>query len=446
MIRLLHVDDDRTILEITALFLGKSGDFCIDSATSGESAIEMLTSKAYDAIVSDIHMPGCSGLDLLRYVRERDGDTPFLIFSDQSDEEIVIDALTSGADFFLQKGLHVRSQCIQLEHAIRESVMRRRAEKKHDSVSSRLRILEAAIHGSPFPIAFCDTNGRLRYANRAGIMLWGYSDETEVTGKFATEFVVSPEIDDRVIPDLLSMGGWSGQAVVRRKDGSLFDVQVHVNVVPDDSGVPLGFIASFTDITKERKTRARLESYIRDMRIFSEKASEMADFPAEGDIYSFIADSLALLVPAGSIVIVSSIRHGPIVRVEAIRGRGEDLAAVARILGQSPAELEFPLPSEESPLSIPPSVFVPVEGGIRTITFGLLPEDLCNQIEELHLFERIIGCSMVWGGSIHASCVVLLPPGCAVENTDVLDLFILHCSAVLQRRQAERLLHDLRKR
>lgn len=149
--------------------------------------------------------------------------------------------------------------------------MRRRAEKEHDHVSARLKIMEAAIHGSPYPLCFCDIYGRIRYANRAGVELWSYSDDTEIIGKHATEFVVWPEIDTRAIPDLLTMKGWSGQAVALRKDRSTFDAQVHVNVIHDDSGIPLGFIASFTDITLQKETRSRLEAYIRAMRFVSEK-------------------------------------------------------------------------------------------------------------------------------------------------------------------------------
>ena len=443
MIRLLHVDDDSVILELAGLFLSKAGDFSVDTATSGESAIGMLSRQEYDAIVSDYTMPGCSGLELLKYVREKDKNTPFLIFSDYNDEEVVIDALTSGADFFLPKGLHVRSQFIQLEHAIRESVMRRRAEKQHDDVSARLKVMEAAIRGSPHPLCFCDIYGRIRFANRASIELWGYSDDTEIIGKHAIEFVCSPEIDTRAIPDLLTMKGWSGQAVALRKDRSTFDAQVHVNVIHDDSGIPLGFIASFTDITLQKETRSRLEAYIRAMRFVSEKASELAEFPLDGDIYSFIADSLARLAPEGSAVLVSSVQPGPVLRLESVRADREIIAEATRIIGRPLEGLEFDLPAEKQDLSFPP-VFVDIAGGIKELSFGRIPDETCKKLEETGSFGRITGSGLVWGGKTHAVTVLLLPRGSHLENTDVLNLFTLHCSAVLQRREAERMLRNLR--
>lgn len=443
MIRLLHVDDDRVILELAGLFLSQAGDFSVDTATSGESAIEMLSRQDYDAIVSDYTMPGCSGLDLLKYVREKDKNTPFLIFSDQNDEEVVIDALTSGADFFLPKGHQVRSQFIQLEHAIRESVMRRRAEKQHDSVSARLKVMESAIRGSPFPLCFCDIYGRIQFANRACLELWGYSNENDVIGKHAIEFVAWPEIDTRAIPDLLTMKGWSGQAVALRKDRSTFDAQVHVNVIHDNSGSPLGFIGSFTDITAQKETRSRLEAYVRDMRLVSEKASEMAEFPLDGDIYSFIAESFARLAPEGSIVLVSSVQPGPTIRLESVSAGRELIAEATRIIGRPLVGLEFHLSAKEQNLSFPPA-FVDIPGGLKEISFGQIPEATCKKLEEIGHFRRIIGSGLIWGGKTHAVTVLLLPRGSNLENTDVLNLFSLHCSAVLQRRQAERMLQNQR--
>jgi len=47
------------------------------------------------------------------------------------------------------------------------------------------------------------------------------------------------------------------------------------------------------------------------------------------------------------------------------------------------------------------------------------------------------------GGKVNGITVIILPPGFFPENLDVLDLFIRHCSAVLHRRQAERLLRGV---
>ncbi len=441
VIRLLHVDDDRTILELAGYFLGRGGDITVDCAPSGEVAGEMLKSQKYDVIVSDYHMPGCNGIELLRNVRQTDHDTPFLFFSDQMDEDIVIEALTSGADFFLPKGLQVRSQFIQLAHAIRETVKRRRTEKQHERISSLLRIREAAFRSSLCPLALCDTEGLIQYANPAGLAIWGYTDEREVIGRAAADFVVSPEITRDDIPALFTERTWSGHAVARRRDGTTFDARVSVNVVESDSGLPLGFVAAFSDISRQNQAREQLESVIRDIRFVTESAGAMMNFPPGADIYGFIADSLSHLAPQGSVIVLSSVLQGPVVRLEAVRGEESAIASIARAIGRPLEDLSLHPPAGGLGPALPHS-FIEVEGGIDTITFGLLPREICRKIQELPFFGKVIGRGLWWEGKLHGVTAILLPPGRMPENTDVLDLFILHCSAVLQRRQAEQALNS----
>jgi PAS domain S-box-containing protein len=326
LIRVLHVDDDRALLELVKHFLEQSGDLFVDSAISGDEALKLLTGQVYDAIISDYEMPGCNGIDLLRHIRKTDPRIPFLLFSDQWREEVVIDALTSGADFFLAKGVQIRSQLLQLEHAVRESVLRRRAEREHDRISSVLRIKEAAVRSSLCPLALCDREGRIQYANPASLAIWGYTDEHEVIGKYAADFVVSPDVTPAAISGFLQERTWTGQATARRKDGSTFDARVHISTMEDESGTPLGFVASFTDLSRQKHARKQLESYIRDIRFVSEKAIDLGNYPPDGDIFGFIADSLAHLVHPGAIVIISSVRADTTSRLEAVRGAEAYLA------------------------------------------------------------------------------------------------------------------------
>ncbi|OHB76890.1 MAG: hypothetical protein A2Z34_10145 [Planctomycetes bacterium RBG_16_59_8] len=69
-IRLLVVEDEPSIREIVSMFLGSLA-YDIDTAESGTDAIAKLEENAYDAIVSDIKMPGKSGIDLYEHLQER---------------------------------------------------------------------------------------------------------------------------------------------------------------------------------------------------------------------------------------------------------------------------------------------------------------------------------------------------------------------------------------
>jgi EAL domain-containing protein (putative c-di-GMP-specific phosphodiesterase class I) len=100
--RVLIVDDDAAVLQASSLLLGRAG-FTVDSATSGERAMQFLQSNAYSAILSDINMEGMSGLDLLRAIRERDLDTPVILFTGGPSLSTAIDAMAWGAHRYLLK-------------------------------------------------------------------------------------------------------------------------------------------------------------------------------------------------------------------------------------------------------------------------------------------------------------------------------------------------------
>jgi len=129
-ISILYVDDEPDLLEVTKLFLEKTGQFSVETCTSPLKAREILASTRYDAIVSDYQMPEMDGIEFLKRVRGSGNTIPFILFTGRGREEVVIEALNSGADFYLQKGGDPRSQFAELMHKIKIAVQQRRAEER----------------------------------------------------------------------------------------------------------------------------------------------------------------------------------------------------------------------------------------------------------------------------------------------------------------------------
>ncbi len=115
-IRVLYVDDEPDLLTIGKLFLEESGDFTITTAPNAAEALMLLEQEKFDAIVSDYQMPEMDGIQFLVEVRTRFGPTPFILFTGRGREEVVIQAINSGADFYLQKGGDPGAQFAELSH------------------------------------------------------------------------------------------------------------------------------------------------------------------------------------------------------------------------------------------------------------------------------------------------------------------------------------------
>jgi DNA-binding NtrC family response regulator len=101
IINVLHIDEDKELLDVTNKILCLLGNFEIDSAHSFEEAKEKLKTKQYDAIVSEYVVGEKKSLDFLKQLRENKIGTPLIMFS--YNDEIIAEALKLGVKKFIGK-------------------------------------------------------------------------------------------------------------------------------------------------------------------------------------------------------------------------------------------------------------------------------------------------------------------------------------------------------
>lgn len=172
MYSILYVDDEPAFLDIAGLYLKRSGDLQVDTSSSAKQALKMLHAKKYDAIISDYQMPAMNGIELLKRLRESGDSIPFIIFTGRSREEIVIQALNEGADFYLQKGADAKPQFVELEHKVKQAIERRRTEQALRESEIRFRELARLL---PQIVFECDVDLNLTFVNEPAFRLMGYT-------------------------------------------------------------------------------------------------------------------------------------------------------------------------------------------------------------------------------------------------------------------------------
>ncbi|MFA4850820.1 MAG: PAS domain S-box protein, partial [Methanoregula sp.] len=185
-IKVIYVDDEPDLLEITRLFLENAGNFQVTTSTSAKNALDSSSIQSFDLIVSDYQMPGMDGITFLKEVRNRYGDIPFILFTGRGREDVVIDAINNGADFYLQKGGSPNAQFAELAHKIRQAVGRKRAELSRIKAELGLRESEEKYRSlvDLAPIAvLVHRDGKIVYANPESVRLAGAGSAEDLIGR-----------------------------------------------------------------------------------------------------------------------------------------------------------------------------------------------------------------------------------------------------------------------
>ena len=186
---ILIVDDDRALLEALprALKLRLDG-LEIETSDNAAEALERIREIDYDAVVTDIKMPGLDGLEVLREIKKLRPKTPTLLITGHGEHDLALQALRGGAYDFVQKPIDRDYFVASLERAIELRRLERRVDEQRLALERHARVLEHVDDG----IFLVDDEGVIQHWNPAAGAVTGIAAEAAL---------------GRVVEDVLS--GWS---------------------------------------------------------------------------------------------------------------------------------------------------------------------------------------------------------------------------------------------
>ena len=252
MISLLYVDDEPDLLDLCKLFLEREGEFSVVTIPSATSALQLLKERPFDAIISDYQMPVMDGIEFLKKVRMDFKDIPFILFTGRGREEVVIEAINCGADFYLQKGGAPRAQFSELSHKIRQAIRTKQVEQE-------LRMMKSTVSNAAEGILWINLMGGIAFFNDTICTMLGYTRE-----EFA--LLTIRDINTHFIENHLGPL-WSRvrerkyltvEDTNRKKDGSIIPVEILLNYV--EFGPNTYVFAFVRDITDRKRAEDELKS------------------------------------------------------------------------------------------------------------------------------------------------------------------------------------------
>ena len=221
---ILIVDDDAALLTaLSGALKLRMADIAVETCDSAQAAIQKIAQTEYDAVVTDIKMPGMDGLALLKEIRQLQPELPTLLITGHGQHDLAVQALRGGAFDFIQKPIDRDYVVASLARAIRVRKLDRQLQKQQQALANHAAALEQAVE---------DRTEQLRIANRR-------KDEFLAT--------LSHELRNPLAPirtglELLEMEGKSDRDIIRLMQEQLRHLVRLVDDLLDTSRIMQGKI------------------------------------------------------------------------------------------------------------------------------------------------------------------------------------------------------------
>ncbi|MFZ0134036.1 MAG: response regulator [Desulfobacterales bacterium] len=170
--KILVVDDEEDIIELVRFNLNKDG-YRIESALTGEEALRMVRSDAFDLIILDLMLPGIDGLEVTRKLRDnaKTRSVPIVMLTAKGEEPDIVAGLELGADDYITKPFSPRILIARVRAVLR----RKTADPIDDKTMIKIHDFEinagtrgVTVAGRPVELTYTEFQVLFNLARRPG--------------------------------------------------------------------------------------------------------------------------------------------------------------------------------------------------------------------------------------------------------------------------------------
>lgn len=260
-LRVLIYEDNPADVELALWTLNSAGfEITSDVATTQEAALARARERAYDLILADYRVPGGTGMDLFRALREAGIAAPFILVTGSLGDEAAVECLKEGvADYVLKDRL------VRLPVAVRRALAERRLQQARIEAEEMLRAsansYRSLVESAPCGILrLSAADGRFLEVNGALAQMLGYGSPAEMLScSTAVHQAMDIETCARVKNEC-GPGDFVREIDIewKSKDGAPLMVRLSGRLMRNEQGTPISFELIAENVTARRRAEERI--------------------------------------------------------------------------------------------------------------------------------------------------------------------------------------------
>jgi PAS domain S-box-containing protein len=313
--RLLAVDDSITYLQELGSQLRREG-YHVVMASSGEEALELLAAQPVDGILLDLVMPGLSGQDTCKRIKQRAEwrDIPLIMLTARDDRDAMIEGINAGADDYIAKSAdfdvlkarlraqlrrkyfedenrRIREKLVRTET---EAAARKQGEAEQEKLDQRLRdqqfYTRSLIESNIDALMTTDPLGIITDVNKQMEALTGCTRD-ELIGAPSKNYFTDPQRAEAAIKLVLSEKKVTDyELTARARDGKKTEVSYNATTFYDRNRTLQGVLAIARDVTERKRNEQALQETNTELAS-AKSAAEEANL-AKSDFLSSMSHEL----------------------------------------------------------------------------------------------------------------------------------------------------------
>jgi PAS domain S-box-containing protein len=249
-INILFIEDLPSDYELAVRTLTRGGlNISHRRVDTEKEMIEALSELNPEIVISDYSMPKFDGMRALKILLEHNSDIPFIMLTGSKNEETAAECIKAGAADYV-----IKERMKRLPFAVKEAMYQAEARKALRHTQTRYKqLLEGMLDG----FVYVDQNGVIVDSNEAYRRMLGYS--ARELAALTYNDITPPgwhNYEEWILNEQIKKYGYSVvyEKEYRRKDGSVFPVELRTFLATDESGRYAGLWAIVRDISELRKT------------------------------------------------------------------------------------------------------------------------------------------------------------------------------------------------